>query len=114
VAEAVGDPRGALRRERAQEPGSAAREEGAEAAKSEVDHTYASIVEEHLASVVPYFQKEGQAVGAGDVRRLVNEELPMIRENLSRAERLEGKANVKEKEKVKDKEQEKEKSSEIR
>jgi predicted outer membrane protein len=77
------------------------------ASRGDVDDTYASIVADHLASVVPYFEKEGQAVGAGDVRRLVDEELPMIRENLSRAQRLEGPA------KDKDKAKEKEKSSEI-
>ena len=51
---------------------------------------------DHLASVVPYFEKEGQEVGVAAARRLVDDELPMIRENLSRAKQLEGKANEKE------------------
>jgi predicted outer membrane protein len=45
-----------------------------------VDRTYTEIVADHLESVVPYFEKEGQAVQAAPVRRLVNEELPVIRQ----------------------------------
>ena len=66
------------------------------ASKGSFDQTYASIVADHLASVVPYFEKEGQEVGVAAARRLVDDELPMIRENLSRAKQLEGKANEKE------------------
>lgn len=63
------------------------------ASKGDVDRTYAAIVADHLASVVPYFRKEGQAVESAAVRRLVDDELPMIREHLERARRLEGRAN---------------------
>jgi hypothetical protein len=52
--------------------------------------------------VVPYFQKEGQAVGAADVRRLVDDELPMIRENLAKAERLAGLAKDEDRQKSSD------------
>jgi putative membrane protein len=64
------------------------------ASKGNVDRTYAAIVAEHLASVVPYFQKEGQAVRSAAVRRLVDDELPVIREHLARARRLQGQASV--------------------
>jgi hypothetical protein len=51
-----------------------------EASKGNVDRTYRQIVAEHLESVVPYFEKEGQAVRSAAVRGLVNEELPVIRQ----------------------------------
>ncbi len=54
------------------------RREGA--SKGNVDRTYMQIVAEHLESVVPYFEKEGQAVQSAAVRGLVNEELPVIRQ----------------------------------
>jgi putative membrane protein len=57
------------------------------------DRSYAAIVAEHLASVVPYFQKEGQAVRSAAVRRLVDDELPVIREHLARARRLQEQAD---------------------
>jgi putative membrane protein len=50
------------------------------ASKGNVDRTYIQIVAEHLESVVPYFEKEGQAVQSAAVRGLVNEELPVIRQ----------------------------------
>lgn len=59
------------------------------ASRGEVDRTYARIVADHLGSIVPYFEKEGRAARAGAVRRLVDEELPTIREQLARARRLE-------------------------
>jgi predicted outer membrane protein len=64
------------------------------ASKGNVDRTYATIVAEHLESVVPYFQKEGQAVRSAAVRRLVDDELPMIREHLARARRLQEQAKA--------------------
>ena len=64
------------------------------ASKGNVDRTYAAIVAEHLESVVPYFQKEGQAVRSAAVRRLVDDELPMIREHLARARRLQEQAKA--------------------
>ncbi|MBA3318081.1 MAG: DUF4142 domain-containing protein [Gemmatimonadales bacterium] len=63
------------------------------ASKRNFDRTYAAIVAENLESVVPYFEKEGQAVRSPAVRRLVNDELPVIREYLARARRLEKQAS---------------------
>jgi hypothetical protein len=57
--------------------------------------------------VVPYFEKEGHAVQSDAVRRLVKDELPVIREDLNQARRLEGQsqanaqANSKDKNKAK-------------
>lgn len=51
--------------------------------RGDLDRTYTAIVADHLGSVVPYFQKEGRAVRSGAVRRLVNEELPVIRQILA-------------------------------
>ena len=51
-----------------------------DASKGNVDRTYTEIAAEHLESVVPYFEKEGQAVRSAAVRELVNEELPVIRQ----------------------------------
>ncbi len=58
------------------------------ASKRNLDRTYAEIVADHLASVVPYFQKEGERVRPAGARKLAEEELPMIREHLARARRL--------------------------
>ncbi len=58
------------------------------ASKRNLDRTYAAIVVENFESVVPYFQKEGQAVRPAAARRLVDEQLPVIRELLVRARRL--------------------------
>jgi putative membrane protein len=60
------------------------------AGQGDIGRTYAAIVADHLESVVPYFQKEGQAVRPEAARRLVDEELPMIRKNLERARELRG------------------------
>lgn len=49
---------------------------------------------ENLASVVPYFLKEGQAVRSAAVRRLVDDELSVIREHLARARRLQEQAST--------------------
>ena len=62
------------------------------ASRGNVDRTYLAIVTEHLESVVPYFEKEGQAVRPAAVRRLVDEELPIIREILENTRRLERQA----------------------
>lgn len=62
--------------------------------KGNFDRTYAAMVAEHLASIVPYFEKEGQAVRSASVRRLVEEELPVIRQHLARAQRLQGQASA--------------------
>ncbi len=63
------------------------------ASKKDFDRTYLDVAAGHLESLVPYFQKEGRAIEAADVRRLVNDELPEIRELLARARRLEEKTN---------------------
>jgi putative membrane protein len=59
------------------------------ASKQNFDRTYAGILAEHLGSVVSYFQKEGQAVRPDAVGRLVDDELPVIRELQTRAQQLE-------------------------
>jgi uncharacterized protein (DUF305 family) len=64
------------------------------ASRANVDRTYVSIVAEHLASVVPYFEKEGQEVRSAAVRRLVDDELPLIRDALTRAQRLDRQAST--------------------
>jgi predicted outer membrane protein len=64
------------------------------ASKQNFDRTYATIVAEHLESVVPYFEKEGRDVQVDAVRRLVNDELPVIKEDLNQARRLEGQASA--------------------
>jgi predicted outer membrane protein len=64
------------------------------ASKQDFDRTYATIVAEHLASVVPYFEKEGWDAQADAVKRLVNDELPVIREDLNQARRLETQASA--------------------
>jgi predicted outer membrane protein len=77
------------------------------ASKQNFDRTYAAIVTEHLESVVPYFEKEGRDVQADAVKRLVNDELPVIREDLNQARRLQtqtsAQADSKDKEKNKEK-----------
>jgi putative membrane protein len=64
------------------------------ASKGNFDRTYAAIVAENLGSIVPYFQKEGNAVRVASVRRLVDDELPVIREHLNRARQLENQASA--------------------
>jgi len=59
-----------------------------------VDRVYADILSEHLASMVPYFRKEGQQVQSGAVRRLAQQELPTIQSYLSVAQQLEKKPNA--------------------
>jgi predicted outer membrane protein len=77
------------------------------ASKQNFDRTYATIVTEHLESVVPYFEKEGRDVQADAIRRLVNDELPVIRQDVNQARRLQTQASAqagpKEKEKSKEK-----------
>ena len=60
------------------------------ASSDNFDHVYVSIVVENLGSVVPYLQKEGRAAKSADVRSAVEDELPMVREKLSEAQRLDG------------------------
>jgi putative membrane protein len=51
--------------------------------KNNVDRTYTRIVTDHLESVVPYFEKEGQVVRPAAARQLVDDELPVIRKILT-------------------------------
>jgi putative membrane protein len=60
-----------------------------DASERNFDRTYAHLVVDHLENVLPYYQKEGQAIQPDAVRRLVDEELPLIRDHLARARRLE-------------------------
>jgi putative membrane protein len=53
-----------------------------------MDFVYARIVAQHLESLVPYLRKEGQEVRVAAVRRLADEELPVIREYLTRARQI--------------------------
>jgi putative membrane protein len=64
------------------------------ASRASVDRIYVAIVAEHLASVVPYFEKEGQEVRSAAVRRLVDDELPLIRDALARARQLQRQAGA--------------------
>lgn len=66
----------------------------AKASDRQFDRVYAAIVAENLGSIVPYFQKEGKAVRSAPARRLVEDELPVIREHLARARRLQQQASA--------------------
>jgi putative membrane protein len=59
------------------------------ASGGQVDRVYLDIVRENLASLVPYFQKEGRQAQSSQVRDLVNNELPKIQDHLNRAQNLE-------------------------
>jgi len=78
------------------------------ASGKQVDRVYLDIVKETVGSMVPYYQKEGRDAKAADVRNLVNQELPIIRQHLDRAETLDrqvttASAKVNDKDKDKDK-----------
>jgi putative membrane protein len=76
------------------------------ASGKDVDRVYLDIVKETVGSMVPYYQKEGRDAQASDIRNLVNQELPTIRQRLDRAETLDRQvttANAKVNEKDKDK-----------
>jgi putative membrane protein len=64
------------------------------ASKRNFDRTYAAIVAQNLEGVMNNFQKEGQAVRPAAARRLVDDELPVIREYLARVRRLQGQASA--------------------
>jgi putative membrane protein len=53
------------------------------------DRRYAQLVAEHLKGVVNAFEKEGQTVRPAAARRLVDDELPVLRQYLARARQLE-------------------------
>jgi len=76
------------------------------ASGKQVDRVYLDIVKETVGSMVPYYQKEGRDAKSSDIRNLVNQELPTIRQRLDRAETLDRQittASVKVNEKDKDK-----------
>ncbi len=59
-----------------------------EATRRGFDRTYGAIVAERLESLLRDFRKVGQESKSAAVRRLVEEETPVIREDLQRARRL--------------------------
>jgi putative membrane protein len=78
------------------------------ASGKDVDRVYLDIVKETVGSMVPYYQKEGRDAQSSAVRNLVNQELPIIRQHLDRAETLDrqvttASAKVNDKDKNKDK-----------
>jgi predicted outer membrane protein len=74
-----------------------------QAGRGQFDRVYLDIVQENLASVVPYFQKEGRQAQSSQIRNLVNDELPKIQDHLSRAQNLEGQVQASGKSLKKDK-----------
>jgi putative membrane protein len=60
-----------------------------DASQRKFDRTYAELVVDHLEAVLPYYEKEGRDVRPNELRRLVDEQLPLIREHLARARQLE-------------------------
>ncbi len=65
------------------------------AERKEFDRAYAAIVADHLESMVDDFRDEADEDRPGAVRRLIQDELPVLRENLARAKRLERQATDK-------------------
>jgi putative membrane protein len=61
--------------------------------RKDYDRAYAAIVSEHLQRLIEGFRDERREDGPAAVRRLVEGELPMLRENLARARRLEQQAS---------------------
>ena len=57
------------------------------------DRTYSAVVANHLEHVVQKFQKEGRTAESAAVRGLVESELPVMREFLAQARRLEKRAS---------------------
>jgi putative membrane protein len=60
-----------------------------QAGKNNFDRVYLDIVTENLGSMLPYLQKEGRDAHKSNVRDMVNEEIPVVRQHLSQAENLE-------------------------
>ena len=63
--------------------------------RKQFDRAYAEIVADHLESMVDDFRDEADEDRPGAVRRLIQEELPMLREHLASARRLERQENDK-------------------
>jgi putative membrane protein len=59
-----------------------------QAGKNNVDRVYLDIVTENLGSMLPYLQKEGRDAQKSNVRDMVNEEIPVVRQHLLQAEKL--------------------------
>ena len=60
------------------------------ASRGNFDQMYVNIVTEHLGSIVPYLQKEGRDAKSADVRNAASDELPLVRDRLNDARRLDG------------------------
>ena len=61
--------------------------------RKDFDRAYAAIVSEHLESLVEDFREERKDAKTEAVRRLVDDELPMLRQHLATARRLERQAS---------------------
>jgi putative membrane protein len=58
------------------------------ASKGQFDRVYVRTVIENLESMVPYFEKEGRSARSPQVRNLVDDELPNLRQHLAMAKRI--------------------------
>ena len=65
--------------------------------RKDFDRAYAAIMVDHLDAVANDFRQEAREKRSPAVRRLIEQELPVIREHLARAKRLEKQASDKEK-----------------
>ncbi|MFL5493515.1 MAG: DUF4142 domain-containing protein, partial [Gemmatimonadales bacterium] len=58
------------------------------ASKGQFDRVYVRTVIENLQSIVPYFENEGRSARSSQVRNLVQDELPTLRQHLEMAKRI--------------------------
>jgi putative membrane protein len=58
------------------------------ASKGQFDRVYVRTVIENLQSIVPYFENEGRSARSSEVRNLVKDELPTLKEHLEMAKRI--------------------------
>jgi len=58
------------------------------ASKGQFDRVYVRTVIENLQSIVPYFENEGRSARSSEVRNLVKDELPTLKEHLELAKRI--------------------------
>ena len=61
--------------------------------KKGYDRRYAALVAANLNYILTYFQDEGRSGRSAAVRRLVDDELPLVRERLAQARRLAGESS---------------------
>ena len=54
------------------------------------DRVYMTTVIENLESMLPYYQNEGRSARSPQVRRLVEDELPTLQQNLAQAKQVGG------------------------